>query len=73
MAFSINAAGASRATSSKQTSSSLFAKGFGEEPKKRVKSEGQVKREQESSKYDEIAAGGGQEYSKFQVPSLTPC
>ena len=54
---------------SKCTSTSLsMAKGFGEkkvvEPK-REKSEGQIKREAESSKYDEIASSGGQQYNVF--------
>lgn len=70
MGFSINtAAGATSAvtTAGHMTlSSALYAKGFGSsEEKKVVKSEGQVKREQQSSKYDEIAARGGQEYSTF--------
>jgi Family of unknown function (DUF6523) len=44
----------------------LFAsKGFGSKPSKRVKSEGQVKREQEASRYDEISSEGGQEYNIF--------
>lgn len=34
-------------------------------PKKKTKSEGQVDREQKSSKYDEISATGGQEYNVF--------
>lgn len=44
-----------------------MAKGFGsEETNKKVeKSEGQIKREKEASKYDELAATGGQEYSVF--------
>lgn len=41
------------------------AKGFGQKPTPKVKSEGQVKREQERSKYDEISATGGQEYNVF--------
>lgn len=45
------------------TSTTLLAKGFGSQPKKREKSEGQVKREKESQKYDEIASQGGQEYN----------
>ena len=47
-------------------STKLYAKGFGTpppEPKK--KSEGQIEREQKASKYDEIAATGGQEYRIF--------
>ena len=49
--------------STKSSTSALAAKGFGA-PKKQTKkkSEGQVKREEGSSKYDEIAASGGQEY-----------
>lgn len=43
-----------------------MAKGFGSKPEEpRAKSEGQIKRDQEASKYDEISAGGGQEYSIF--------
>ena len=43
-----------------------MAKGFGASKEtKREKSEGQVKREQEASKYDELAATGGQEYNIF--------
>mmetsp|Transcript_28167 Transcript_28167/g.77419 ORF Transcript_28167/g.77419 Transcript_28167/m.77419 type:complete len:193 (+) Transcript_28167:162-740(+) len=42
-----------------------MAKGFGATPEKTEKSQGQVKREQERSKYDEIAATGGQEYNIF--------
>ena len=52
--------------SASASSTALAAKGFGApKQKKRQKSEGQIKREQESSKYDEIAASGGQEYSIF--------
>lgn len=48
------------------TSAALFAtKGFGSKPPKPVKSEGQAKREQERSRYDDIASQGGQEYSIF--------
>lgn len=44
----------------------LYAKGFGTPPPEpRQKSEGQVDREQKASKYDEIAATGGQEYRVF--------
>uniref|UniRef100_A0A7S3LCM0 Uncharacterized protein n=1 Tax=Amphora coffeiformis TaxID=265554 RepID=A0A7S3LCM0_9STRA len=52
--------------STKSSTTALAAKGFGA-PKKQTKkkSDGQVKREQESSKYDEIAASGGQQYSVF--------
>ena len=46
--------------------SPLYAKGFGAEPeKKREKSAAQADREQKESKYDEIAATGGQEYRIF--------
>jgi hypothetical protein len=49
--------------------SSLMAKGFGNvDVTKKVaksKSDGQVERERASSKYDEIAKSGGQEYSIF--------
>jgi hypothetical protein len=41
------------------------SKGFGSKPAKRDKSEGQVKREEERSRYDEIAGQGGQEYNIF--------
>lgn len=47
------------------SSTALGAKGFGANPQKKEKSEGQQKREEESSKYDEIASAGGQEYSIF--------
>ena len=44
----------------------LYAKGFGAPPPEpREKSQGQIDREQKSSKYDEIAATGGQEYRIF--------
>ena len=42
-----------------------MVKGFGEKPAPRVTSEGQKKREAESSKYDEIANEGGQQYNIF--------
>eukprot|EP00555_Chaetoceros_dichaeta_P002969 CAMPEP_0198248690 /NCGR_PEP_ID=MMETSP1447-20131203/420_1 /TAXON_ID=420782 /ORGANISM="Chaetoceros dichaeta, Strain CCMP1751" /LENGTH=190 /DNA_ID=CAMNT_0043933163 /DNA_START=51 /DNA_END=623 /DNA_ORIENTATION=+ len=45
-----------------------MAKGFGKEdskPAPRVISDGQKKRDTESSKYDEISGTGGQEYSIF--------
>lgn len=43
-----------------------MAKGFGaQESNKPKKSEGQVKREKEAAKYDELASTGGQEYSVF--------
>ena len=48
---------------SSSTTTTLSAQGFGSKPKRREKSDGQVKREKESSKYDEIAAQGGQEYN----------
>lgn len=44
---------------------SLAAKGFGDVPQKKVKSEGQVEREKKAASYDEIAATGGQEYNIF--------
>lgn len=48
------------------TNVALFAtKGFGSKPSKRVKSEGEVKREQERSRYDDISSQGGQEYNIF--------
>jgi len=49
---------------SKSTIPLYASKGFNPNPKKKiVKSEGQTKRDTESSKYDEIATGGGQQYS----------
>lgn len=43
-----------------------LAKGFGTPPPEpRQKSDGEVDREQKSSKYDDIAATGGQEYRIF--------
>ena len=49
------------------TTTLCLAKGFGEkkQTEKREKSEGQIKRESESSKYDEIANTGGQQYNIF--------
>lgn len=48
------------------SSSALRAsKGFGDAPEKKVKTDGAAKREQFSSKYDEISAAGGQEYRVF--------
>ena len=48
------------------SSSQLYAKGFGATPPEpRQKSAGQVDREQKATKYDEIAATGGQEYRIF--------
>uniref|UniRef100_A0A7S1BFG1 Uncharacterized protein n=1 Tax=Corethron hystrix TaxID=216773 RepID=A0A7S1BFG1_9STRA len=45
----------------------LSAKGFGEKKVvvERQKSAGQIKREEEGSRYDEISSGGGQEYNIF--------
>ena len=44
----------------------LKAKGFGpDKPAPRAKSDGQVKREGEASKYDELSSTGGQEYNIF--------
>jgi len=45
----------------------MATKGFGgdSKPKKRQPSEGEIKRKQESSKYDEISGQGGQEYLIF--------
>lgn len=48
-----------------QSSTKLFAKGFGAKEEKPKKSEGQIKREGERSRYDEISSQGGQEYSIF--------
>lgn len=43
-----------------------MSKGFGEKKViKREKSEGQIRRDSESSKYDEIAETGGQQYNTF--------
>ncbi len=42
-----------------------MTKGFGTPQEKREKSAGQAKRESESSKYDEIANSGGQQYSVY--------
>mmetsp|Transcript_22519 Transcript_22519/g.48773 ORF Transcript_22519/g.48773 Transcript_22519/m.48773 type:complete len:190 (-) Transcript_22519:118-687(-) len=47
-------------------STQLYAKGFGAPPPEpRGKSKGESDREAKSSKYDEIAASGGQEYRIF--------
>ena len=55
----------SRITSS-TSNSELYAKGFGAPPPEpRGKSEGQVDRDAKYSKYDDIAATGGQEYRIF--------
>lgn len=43
----------------------MAAKGFGEAPEKKEKSQGQVEREQKANQYDEIAATGGQEYNIY--------
>lgn len=52
--------------SSSSSSTSLLAKGFGAPaPEPRKKSAGQVDRDEKASKYDEIAATGGQEYRIF--------
>jgi hypothetical protein len=48
-----------------RTTFPLFAKGFGSKPQKKEPSEGAKKRQEQSSKYDEISASGGQEYSIF--------
>lgn len=43
-----------------------MSQGFGQKKEvKREKSQGQIKRESESSKYDEIAKSGGQQYNIF--------
>lgn len=42
-----------------------MSKGFGAKQEKKEKSETQMKREKDSSRYDEIAATGGQEYNIF--------
>jgi len=42
-----------------------MVKGFGDKPKPKKKSEGQLAREKQSGRYDEIAAKGGQEYNIF--------
>mmetsp|Transcript_5171 Transcript_5171/g.8212 ORF Transcript_5171/g.8212 Transcript_5171/m.8212 type:complete len:193 (-) Transcript_5171:158-736(-) len=48
------------------SSTQLYATGFGTPPPEpRGKSEGQIDREAKSSKYDDIAATGGQEYRIF--------
>ena len=64
--FSIKTNAFTPSARSTQQSLRLYAKGFGTpppEPKK--KSEGQLDRERKASKYDEIAATGGQEYRIF--------
>jgi len=51
---------------SSSTSTQIYAKGFGTPPPEpRGKSEGQKDRDNKASKYDEIAATGGQEYRIF--------
>ena len=55
----------SATTTSRSTSSLSMSKGFGKQAPKREVSEGAKKRAAESSKYDEISATGGQEYSIF--------
>eukprot|EP00545_Synedropsis_sp_CCMP1620_P012516 CAMPEP_0119006862 /NCGR_PEP_ID=MMETSP1176-20130426/2597_1 /TAXON_ID=265551 /ORGANISM="Synedropsis recta cf, Strain CCMP1620" /LENGTH=175 /DNA_ID=CAMNT_0006958879 /DNA_START=50 /DNA_END=574 /DNA_ORIENTATION=- len=59
--------GAATTTVSTTNTLSMASKGFGEkdEPVQKKKSEGQTKRDAESSKYDEIANTGGQEYSIY--------
>ena len=53
-------------SSSLSSSTQLYAKGFGAPPPEpRAKSAGQIDREQKASKYEEIAATGGQEYRIF--------
>merc|ERR1719203_2642179 len=54
-------------TLSNQDATYLFAsKGFGgEKPKPRPKSKGQIKRDEASNKYDEVAETGGTEYRIF--------
>lgn len=53
-------------TTSTTHSTQLYAKGFGTPPPEpRGKSSGEVDRDQKASKYDEIAATGGQEYRIF--------
>lgn len=48
------------------SNTALYAKGFGAPaPEPRQKSEGQSDREKKASKYDDIAATGGQEYRIF--------
>jgi Family of unknown function (DUF6523) len=63
--FSFHTAGVTNSVTTSSSHITLHAKGFGSPEEKKTKSEGQVKREQQSSKYDEIAASGGQEYSTF--------
>lgn len=65
-AFTPCASPPTRAYSSSSHSTQLSAKGFGAPPPEpRGKSSGQVDREEKASKYDEIAATGGQEYRIF--------
>lgn len=67
-AFSVQPqhAHASLSSTKQSSTTALGAKGFGAPKKqKQQKSAGQVKREQESSKYDEIASTGGQEYAIY--------
>jgi hypothetical protein len=67
-AFAFTVAPSSTSHISSTTRLAAAAKGFGTKPTKREKSEGQIKREKESSKYDEIAAQGGQEYNVWVRP-----
>ena len=65
-AFAPSAKPLMAASSAATSSTPLYAKGFGKEPEApREKSEGQADREEKASKYDEIAATGGQEYRIF--------
>eukprot|EP00568_Trieres_chinensis_P013606 CAMPEP_0183292538 /NCGR_PEP_ID=MMETSP0160_2-20130417/1558_1 /TAXON_ID=2839 ORGANISM="Odontella Sinensis, Strain Grunow 1884" /NCGR_SAMPLE_ID=MMETSP0160_2 /ASSEMBLY_ACC=CAM_ASM_000250 /LENGTH=181 /DNA_ID=CAMNT_0025453503 /DNA_START=90 /DNA_END=635 /DNA_ORIENTATION=+ len=64
-AVSTASAFTSGAAFTRSSSALHLAKGFGPAKPEKVKSDGQVKREGESSRYDDIAASGGQEYSIF--------
>lgn len=53
-------------TTASHSTTQLYAKGFGTPPPEpRKKSAGEIDREQKASKYDDIAATGGQEYRIF--------
>lgn len=53
-------------SSTSHSTTQLYVKGFGTPPPEpRKKTDGQVDREQKASKYDDIAATGGQEYRIF--------
>mmetsp|Transcript_10254 Transcript_10254/g.22179 ORF Transcript_10254/g.22179 Transcript_10254/m.22179 type:complete len:192 (-) Transcript_10254:240-815(-) len=57
---------ANTVTITSTSSTHLYAKGFGAPPPEpRKKSAGQTDRDQKASKYDDIAATGGQEYRIF--------